>query len=310
MFPSSRGKLVGLTAEPMIGSSLSAFGSALAKREISRIMNAPKPGGRVLYNGTVDEQVSSLETTINLMKEVELHPTLARYGKATLWHTDLHMGNIFVSDKDPSQILSIIDWKSTLVSPLFLQAHWPVFLNPPKNYTTGLVHPKLPDNFDQLESVDKELAKYEWKQATRTKAYEVSNYLNDKDAHHAMNVPRVFRELFVRCGDTWEEGCVPLRACLIEIFQTWQALRLSGDCPFTFTEDVIQAHELEFEKYQDWHSVQEFAKEYLDTDLEAGFHRQQTLLRSLSRTRPFSSCFLIEWLERSLTKRYGRCGLS
>ena len=178
------------------------------------------------------------------------------------------MGNIYVSETDPAQILSIIDWQSISVSPLFLQAGWPVFLKPPKGYTTGFKKPTLPENFEQLSSEDKDLATFEWKQATWTKAYEVSSYLNDSEGYHAMNVSRVFRELFLRCGSTWEEGVIPLRTCLIEIFRSWESLGLTGECPYIFQDDEIKTHESDFKQYEEWHRVQGFARDHLDTDAE------------------------------------------
>jgi hypothetical protein len=67
------------------------------------------------------------------------------------------MGNIFVSADDPSKIVSLIDWQSVSILPAFLQEKWPVFLQPPANYPGGLVIPKLPDDFENLESNDKAL---------------------------------------------------------------------------------------------------------------------------------------------------------
>ena len=96
---------------------------------------------------------------------------------------------------------------------------------------------------------------YEWKQATRAKAYEVSSHINNQDASHAMHLPRVFQELFIQCGETWEEGIVPLRACLIEIFQTWEELGPPGYCPLAFLDGEIQMHELEFEEYRACHEM-------------------------------------------------------
>ena len=123
---------------------------------------------------------------------------------------------------------------------MFLQVRWSEFLKPPKNYPTAFVKPRLQDDFDQLDPKEKELAVYEWKQATRAKAYQVSSHINHRDASHAMHLPRLFQELFIRCEETWEEGIVPLRACLIDIFQTWRDLGLPGDRPFAFLDDEIQ----------------------------------------------------------------------
>lgn len=135
-----------------------------------------------------------------------------------------------------------------------------------------MVKPELPDDFDQLDEDSKEIAFREWSQAKLAKAYEVSTYLEDRAAHDAMNIPRVFRELFTRCGETSEVGVIPLRACLIEIFQNWSRLGFSGECPYSFSEAEIQAHESQFDEYQTWHQVQELARECLDTGAEGWIH--------------------------------------
>lgn len=40
----------------------------------------------------------------------------------TLFHPDLHMRNIFVSDENPSAIKSIIDWQAASIEPAFWYA--------------------------------------------------------------------------------------------------------------------------------------------------------------------------------------------
>jgi hypothetical protein len=137
-------------------------------------------------------------------------------------------GNIFVSETEPSKIVCLIDWQSISLSPLFLQARWPVFLEPPDDYVKGFVHSQLPSNFESMDEGDKELATYKFKQTSLTKAYETSTFLKNRGAYSAMNVPRVLRELFVRCGEVFEEGVEPLRACLIEISQSWEQRKLPG----------------------------------------------------------------------------------
>jgi hypothetical protein len=230
------------------------------------------------HHGTPEEQMDLLKSTVRLMHELDAHPILSQSptSRPILWHTDLHMGNIFVSPEERSRIVFLIDWQSISVLPAFLQARWPVFLKPPpQEYAPGLVQPKLLDGFDQLDEGNKEMALHEWGQAKLAKAYEVSTYLEDRAAHHAMmDVPRVFRELFIRCGETTSEeaGVIPLRSCLIEICQNWSTLGFSGECPYSFSEEEIQAHESQFNEYQTWHQVQELAMDCLDTDAEGWIH--------------------------------------
>lgn len=201
------------------------------------------------------------------MRLLDSHQTLARAATPVLWHTDLHMGNIYVSPDEPSRILSVIDWQSISVMPAFLQSRWPVFLEPPENYVEGMQAPKLPDNFEQLNSEEQQFARHEHEQVFAAKAYEVSTYLENRAAHTARNnVSPVFQELFRRRGETAEMGVLPLRGCLIEIFQNWSQLGFEGPCPYSFTAAEMEEHDARFSEYEDWHRTRELAKRCLDTD--------------------------------------------
>jgi len=56
------------------------------------------------------------------MEHVKLNIVLEKFQQPSIWHTDLHLGDIFVSQDSPPQILSLIDWQSVPIAPLFLQA--------------------------------------------------------------------------------------------------------------------------------------------------------------------------------------------
>jgi hypothetical protein len=188
--------------------------------------------------------------------------------------------------------LSFIDWQSIQVAPTFLQARWPEVVTPPKDYKTGFTQPELPDDYDQLDPKEQEVARYQWGLANRAKAYEVSNFLNDQVHHDAMNVPQVFRELFLRCSEIWEVGCALLRACLIELFTSWEDLNLSGTCPFSFSKDELSTHEDQFREYQEWHKVRDFAKEYLSTDDEGWISPELDFAEMRMRNRNLLNLFI------------------
>lgn len=151
---------------------------------------------------------------------------------------------------------------------MFLQARWPVFLEPPENYVRGIALPKLPSNFDQMEPEEKEVAMQTRKQASRAKAYEISTGRYSSDLYDALHVPPILKELFARGRDTSSDGIVPLRSCLIRLFQEWDEVGLPGACPVHFTEQQIAQHYKERIEYDDWHTLQETAKSALDTDAE------------------------------------------
>lgn len=203
------------------------------------------------------------------MESLHSYSPLVRFSQPTLYHTDLHMGNIYVDQADPTKIVSIIDWQHTQVAPLFLQARWPVFLEPKEGYPIGAGPINLPKDFDALDEEDKALATYEWREARATKAYEVRMFIDNGNAYKAMvDVPRVFKELFVRSGEVWEEGCVPLRECLIEVSRSWKDMQIPGEPLIVFTEKEILDHEKKFKEYEKWHAVRSFARQYLSTDFE------------------------------------------
>ncbi|SPB51024.1 unnamed protein product [Aspergillus niger] len=176
--------------------------------------------------------------------------------------------------------------------PAFLQSRWPEFLKPPNNYTQSFAHPELPDGYDNMDDESKLLARRGWSQAKLAKAYEVSTFLENRPAHIARNVPRVFRELFTRCGEVSEMGVIPLRACLIEIFQNWADLGFTGSCPFSFTEEDIETHERQFVEYQAWHEVQHLAQECLDTDTEGWISPELDIEEKRRQNRELLAMFI------------------
>lgn len=250
------------------GTSLSAFGVAIAKKEIDRINGRNQTRSGTFYHGTREEKIALLEKTIPLMRLLDANTIISQHAQPTLWHTDLHMGNIFVSPEDPSKIVSLIDWQSIAILPAFLQAQWPVFVKPPSNYIKGLVSPKAPDDIDEFTEDEKTSAIQEWELAKMAKAYEVSSYLENRHAHSAMNAPRVFRELFTRCGEVSEFGIIPLRTCLIGIQENWSSLGFTGHCPYSYSRSELEKHTSQFEEYEAWHKVQQLVREWLDTDAE------------------------------------------
>jgi hypothetical protein len=121
--------------------------SLTTKRRIIALIAAARP------------MMADLEGAMGAISLLESqHMDIASILKPIMWHTDLHLGNIYVSEEDPTQIVSIIDWQSISVGPLFLQATWPEFLKLSDDYVWGVVQPQLPNNFDESYIAEKEFA--------------------------------------------------------------------------------------------------------------------------------------------------------
>jgi hypothetical protein len=251
------------------GTTLSDMGKSLIRRSTSRARQCRDKKPSALLHGSIEEHLSLLEEAERVMPIIAGNSKLLDNSQPVMWHTDLHMGNIFVSKDDPEEVTGFIDWQNTSINPFFLQARWPVFLNPPQDYQEGQVMPSLPKDFEQMDDEEKEVALYNKAKATWSKAYEVANYLNDRKSWRAMQVPAPLNELFRRCGETWDEGIVPLRATLIEIFLNQRDIGIAqGVLPLNFTQEQISSHEREFRDYEEWHEMRKLVKDLLDTDDE------------------------------------------
>ncbi|KAF2470775.1 uncharacterized protein BDR25DRAFT_334347 [Lindgomyces ingoldianus] len=213
-------------------SNLSSFGIALVERETARIEQNPTSATPDPPRGSFSQQIAVLKMANDVI--------------------------IYVPNEDPTQITSLIDWQSIVVSPLFLQARFPEFLSVDEDYALGSELPGLPQNYNQMDADDKEIAEFKLREAKLAKAYELSTLF----------IPSFLRELFIRCGEASEGGVIPLRACIIQLSEVWNDVGFTGKCPFSFSEDDMQKHDLQFEEYRDLHRVQEIARKHLDTDSE------------------------------------------
>lgn len=102
----------------------------------------------------------------------------------------------------------------------------------------GTKAPKLPDDFDQLDTIRQQLAILEKSLASRWKMYETYTFNENRDVSHALELDRRLWEPFARCGE-WS-SIISLRSSLIRIFNDWSLLALPGDRPYTFTETELK----------------------------------------------------------------------
>ncbi|KAI4930897.1 uncharacterized protein J4E92_004731 [Alternaria infectoria] len=248
---------------------LSSYGTALVERELAILQKRTSDATFDSPRGTLEEQIDTLNMTKEVMSRLNDRTLIGKVSEPVLWHTDLHMGNIYVSGRMPPQISSIIDWQSIVVSPLFLQARFPKFLTVDDDYKLGTI--KLPDpppDLDKMDARDRELAEYKFEQAKEAKVYEVSTAATNMRAWRCMLISSFLRELFTRCGEVSEEGEIPLRACLLQVADLWDEISFEGECPLNFSEGDVQRLEQQFEKYSNYHKVHEFARGILNADFE------------------------------------------
>ncbi|CAG5150661.1 uncharacterized protein ALTATR162_LOCUS2734 [Alternaria atra] len=116
---------------------LSSFGTALVERELASLGKRLSAGTPGAPRGSLDEQIAVLNMAKEVMSRIHERTLIGKVSEPVLWHTDLHMGNIYVSEESSEKIVSLIDWQSIVVSPLFLQARFPEFLSVDEDYPLG-----------------------------------------------------------------------------------------------------------------------------------------------------------------------------
>lgn len=251
-------------------SNMSSFGVAIVEREVARIkhQDLTKTSMPGLPYVSIEEQLAVLEMARKVMSMLDTGTVVDSFSKPMLYHTDLHLGNMFVSEEDPTKLMSVIDWQSVSVSPMLIQSRFPIFLDVDETYILGSPMPELPPDYETMDAGDKEAAKYKVMRDTAARAYEVSSAVYNKKPYKSLSLPPFLQNLFVRCEAASEGNVIPLRECLIQLAEIWDDLRFKDKCPITFSEGELEKHSRELEQYKEFHGILEIACKVLNTDPE------------------------------------------
>jgi len=168
----------------------------------------------------------------------------------TLWHPDLHLGNLFV-DPNTLQITSVIDWQSTAAAPLFYQCGVPKMVRHQKPVSLDLSNwPQRPDNYKDFGPNQKENAE-KMHRSEHLHQYYLRLTKSDNPRHWAaLKLHDEVRVQPVRIvQQVWENNTTFfLRRALMRIVTNWKSLCPdAGRCPVSFSEQdfALYNHELE-----------------------------------------------------------------
>ncbi|OJZ85323.1 hypothetical protein ASPFODRAFT_659595 [Aspergillus luchuensis CBS 106.47] len=247
---------------------LTDLGLGLVERGLAHLQHSSL-APRTPHFGTKSEHFDILTMAKKLIPHLGRFSPLQQFAKPTLWHTDLHMGNIFVSEQDPTAIVNVIDWQFTSIMPAFMQIQWPSFLAPPDGYEIGAVKPKLPSNFEDMDTDEKAFAISERELALLSKCYEASLVKNHMESYLAMSqVDSAIRHLFMFAENTTKDGILPLRDCLTQLAANWNEMGIAEQCPYHITSEDLSKHKMELSRYKDWQKLKGYTQELLQTDDE------------------------------------------
>ncbi|KAL4750139.1 hypothetical protein BDW72DRAFT_204135 [Aspergillus terricola var. indicus] len=166
---------------------------------------------RPIYHGSPEAHSALLERTRPVLKQMAANTRISNSATPLLFHPDLHMRNIFVSDENPSTITSIIVWQAASIEPAFWYSD------------------EVPDS-----AVGSEIC---------AKIFDLSSqFFTPKLAHPRLINDNTFRP-FRYCYRTWKDGVVALRYEMTETARLWNKLGFEGQCPFPLpTPDELEKH--------------------------------------------------------------------
>ncbi|KAH8433002.1 uncharacterized protein LDX57_010637 [Aspergillus melleus] len=231
---------LGLIVEPDIGAvamaditrlTIGAYSDGLIDAGISRVPPRNyQPSNQSSYHGSIPAHLTLLEQGRQVLDAMTKDSRVCDAAKPTLFHPDLHKRNIFVSEKDPSIITSIIDWQSSSIEPAFWYAD---------EIPDFAAYAPSPSTQEVNES---ELC---------AKIYEASTqYLMPKLSQPRLMDEGMFRP-FRYSYRTWKVGAVAFRHELIETSKEWEKLGFSGSCPFPLpTTQETTLHQKEYRRFE------------------------------------------------------------
>ncbi|KAK2750684.1 hypothetical protein FQN57_002757 [Myotisia sp. PD_48] len=223
----------------------------------SQVFNFSTASGNILrgqqYQPTAEKKINVLHNYIKmapymLPKDENLHASV-------MWHNDLHTDNIFVDPADPVKIVGIIDWQSTHLSPLFLQACTPAMLKfegpIPESFEIN-----LPDNFDALDPADQENAKKLRSMQSLYTLYEVACFKTTEPAYRAIRTRNTLGPQTTGLARSlFSDGEPFVHALLVSAVDKWAPLvrgtpHEGTPCCLEFSCEARKLHVAELEKWQ------------------------------------------------------------
>lgn len=162
------------------------YHTAIGHREIACVRQLPTlpPSpvtlcGPGTYQPTKEKKLRALHCYLELIDR--LLPEDRAVSSAHLWHGDLHVANIFVNPSRPTEVVGLIDWQSTEISPLYFHARQPHLMDYDGPPVLGLERPQSPKDLEKLEAGARKHAETLYLQQSLCSLYNTLTYhLNPK----------------------------------------------------------------------------------------------------------------------------------
>lgn len=172
--------------------------------------------------------------------------------RLTLWHTDLHLNNIYV-DLTSETITNVIDWQGVTVAPLILQARIPRMVRCTTPLPLGWIMPEKAADYDTMSEQDKKREDRHYEDALCNKYYEVQTAKRNPSHYAAIIHNNSWKLPLIKpvksiCGAWSSREVFRLRSSLIDVVDHWHELKPGvPHCPISFTKEERKLHDEEME---------------------------------------------------------------
>ncbi|EPE31723.1 Protein kinase-like (PK-like) [Glarea lozoyensis ATCC 20868] len=276
--------------------TLEGYCISIGDREIACVKAVdpiPKPfvtlAGR--YIPTREKKLAALEAYLKLIKF--LLPTDSTITTSHIWHSDLHLENIFVNPDDPTEIVGILDWQSSSLSPLYENSASPALLDYEGPRLKGIERPEFPKHLDELDKAEHDRAFDNWMDMTLAAYYRTLIHYTNKPLYRAMEFQETlsFRLLTYARNILIDGELVYLDIVTDELQKTWATLpgvqKLGNPpFPFTFSQEELDAHKKDYEDMAEGmkglSEIQQCMRGFFPTDITVA-HEDYEMARQTAR---------------------------
>ena len=230
---------------------------------------------------------------------------------SVLWHPDLHGQNLFVHPKRPTEIVGVIDWQSTILGPLCLQARHPALVEFEGPVPEGLKPVSLPHGFNSMSPDEQTSAKRLHSAQLLYKLYEIVLHQECKDIARCFpHQKTVACRLPAMAGWLFNDGEAAFTVMLIAVEENWPKLvtaepdgRPPPPCPLAFSDDEKAEAAKDLALWEQGLKLMEEVSEELGVpcgwDGSVGYDEYDTMKVRLAEVR---ECFL-KRMARTETER-------
>ncbi|KAF2463766.1 uncharacterized protein BDR25DRAFT_244807 [Lindgomyces ingoldianus] len=233
--------------------SLEEYHNAIGHREIacvSQLPHLPKSPitlcGPGTYEPTRGRKLKALHCYLKLIRF--LLPVDRTISSAHLWHGDLHVANIFVNPSEPTEVVGLIDWQSTELSPLYFHARQPHILDYDGPPVSNLERPQLPKDIEKLEATAKKQAETLYLQQSLCSLYNTLIHYKNPQLYAALEFQQTTSYLLLLLArNLLIDGEASYLLQVAELEATWVALPGAKGSTYPFSFSLKEREEIEAE---------------------------------------------------------------